>query len=196
MSDKPEGSSPNSGPSPTRPKPRLKHIQVALDRATAKNKNAPGWPRLVASLRRNQSAINEALIAANAALLETAEWLRNRVASLESEVANQPFAPLLAPPLPAQSAAAEPSNNVQQRLYEIGSLLREQDSRIASLGRKLDQRARLATEEEQRVDQLRRQLLELAAKLEQSEQRTLDERRLLLEHQKELNHALMRLLGE
>ena len=34
MSDKPEGSSANSGPSATRPKPRLKHIHVALDRAT------------------------------------------------------------------------------------------------------------------------------------------------------------------
>jgi len=72
-------------PAPVVEKPRLKQAQAAVGRAFQKNENARGWPRFLRGLRRNQETINDSLIRAARALLETVEWLRNRFAVYERE---------------------------------------------------------------------------------------------------------------
>src|SRR5205814_854234 len=66
-------------------KPRLKHAQAAVGRALLKNESARGWPRFLRGIRRNQETINDSLIRAVRALLETLEWLRNHFTLFERE---------------------------------------------------------------------------------------------------------------
>lgn len=69
-------------------KPRLKQIENALDRASAKNGVNGSWPRFVRTFWRNQEAINEALIKATRAFLETVDWMRGKFPLLESRLSN------------------------------------------------------------------------------------------------------------
>lgn len=65
-------------------KPRVKSVQRALDRASAKNQAHRKWPRLLRGLRRNQETVNESLINGIHALLDTLEWLREKFKLLEA----------------------------------------------------------------------------------------------------------------
>ncbi|GEM_PF-2969044 len=58
-----------------RKKTALQKAVEALDRARGKHLKAARWPRLLRSLRRNQEAIDEALISAAEALAREAEQM-------------------------------------------------------------------------------------------------------------------------
>ena len=79
----------SSAPQPGQNKPHLKRAHGALERAVMKNDGVSRWPRFLRGLRRNQGAINEALIRSVGAVVETVEWLRRNFVLLESRVGDQ-----------------------------------------------------------------------------------------------------------
>jgi SAM-dependent methyltransferase len=184
---------PQASAAPLEEKPRLKRARVALDRASSKNASAPGWPRFLRRLRRNQGAINEALIQIAAAFLETLEWLHKKMALLDLRFAD------------LSKGSQEQRRQLQQQLDLRARQIAEQDGRadtlrkqLAELDQKLEQQARRATEDEVAAAQLRRQLLELEGRLERSlDERQHGERRLderAVEQQKQildLNYKLL-----
>jgi SAM-dependent methyltransferase len=160
-------------------KPRLKRARVQLDRASSKNGGARGWPRFLRGLRRNQSAVNEALIRVASALLETLEWVHKKVALLDARFAD------------LSRGSQEQQHQFQQQLELRARQIGEQEGRAAAqrqqlveLDRKLEQQARRATEDEVVAAQQRQQLSD--------QERRLDER--IDEQQKqllELNYKLL-----
>jgi O-antigen chain-terminating methyltransferase len=160
-------------------KPRLKRARVELDRASSKNGGARGWPRFLRGLRRNQSAVNEALIRVASAFLETLEWVHKKVALLDARFAD------------LSRGSQEQQQQFQQQLDLRAHQIAEQERRavaqrqqLAEFDRKLEQHARRATEEEVVAVQQRQQLIE--------RERRLDER--IVEQQKqllELNYKLL-----
>ena len=150
------------------PKPRLKHAEVALERARAKNGSGRGWRRYVTALRRNQAAVNDALIDADRALVETAEWLREQSTSLASQAATRTAVSDLASLMQEQT---ERLSVLARDVGELASVVRQQGRLIEALQRKVELRAQLATEQEQRAELQRRQLVELERRLARSEQR-------------------------
>ena len=68
---------------------RLEGARGALDRATAKNEKARGWPRFLRGLRRNQAAINESLVRAVRSIVEAAERLREKINFLDRRLSDQ-----------------------------------------------------------------------------------------------------------
>jgi hypothetical protein len=75
---------------------RIREAKSSLDRAFNKNAVASSWPRFLRSLRRNQGAVNESLIAAVSSALEALAVLRDEhaisrsSADLESPGAQPP----------------------------------------------------------------------------------------------------------
>ncbi|CAN5600476.1 hypothetical protein BH20VER1_BH20VER1_18730 [soil metagenome] len=61
----------------------LSRARTALKRASAKSDAARGWPRLLRWLRRDQNALNEALIDAIGALLKANDRQRERFDAAE-----------------------------------------------------------------------------------------------------------------
>lgn len=66
-----------------RMEPSLQKAASALDRARAKHGQARRWPRIFRFLRRNQEAVDEALLGALEGVLSEVERLTLRAASLE-----------------------------------------------------------------------------------------------------------------
>src|SRR2546423_15658550 len=73
-------------PPPGQNKPRLKRARGAIERAAMQNDGARRWPRFLPGLRRNQGAINEALVRAVCAAIQTIESLPRHLHLLETRV--------------------------------------------------------------------------------------------------------------
>jgi O-antigen chain-terminating methyltransferase len=183
-----------SAPQPVQNKPRLKRARGALERAVMKNDGVRRWPRFLRGLRRNQSAINEALIRAVGAVVETVEWLRQNFVLLERRVGDQ-------------------SRRSERHAHHLAELTRQleirarqaegQRQQIGRIERRIEQQARRATAEEQRraeerkrfIEEQQKQLLELSGKLLLGE-RQLIELRDFINAQQRQNTENAGLLGE
>jgi SAM-dependent methyltransferase len=190
-----------SAPQLAQNKPRLKRAQGALERAVMKNDGVRRWPRFLRGLRRNQSAINEALIRAVGAVVETVEWLRRNFVLLENRVGDQNRR--------SERHAhhlAELTRQLEIRARQAGvqeGRLEWQRQQIGEIERRIEQQARHATAEEQRraeernrfIEEQQKQFLELSSKLLRGE-RQLIELRDFINAQQRQNTENAGLLGE
>jgi SAM-dependent methyltransferase len=186
---------PQEPASGTQQKPRLKHAQVALDRASSKNAGTSGWPRFLQGLRRNQGAVNEALIKVAGAVLETLEWVHKKVALVDARFAD------------LSRGSQEQQRQFQQQLDSRVRQAAEQEGRaaaqreqLAEVDRKLEHQARRATEEEVVAAQQRRQLIEqeriLEERIVEQEKQLLELNYKLLAYQTEIGERLERRVAQ
>jgi SAM-dependent methyltransferase len=136
-----------------------------------KNDGVRRWPRFLRGLRRNQGAINEALIRAVGAVVETVEWLRRNFVVLDSRVGDQSRR--------SDRHAhhlAELTRQLEIRVHQAGvqaGRLEGQRQQIGEIERRIEQQARHATAEEQRraeernrfIEEQQKQFLELSDKI-------------------------------
>jgi SAM-dependent methyltransferase len=162
-------------------KPRLKYVQRAVDRAAAKSEVSGKWPRFLRRIRRNQEAVNEAVISALQKLLETNTWMREKTAIVDLRIADQSnkteeYQARLADvdrklqELCHQAAAQENATQMQlvgltelrQDFAQHAQRAAEQENRFAKMVEKIEEGH---TRPEQRNQDHARELLDLSSKL-------------------------------
>jgi len=183
-----------SAPQPAQNKPHLKRARGALERAVMKNDGVSRWPRFLRGVRRNQGAINEALIRAVGAVVETVEWLRRSFVLLESRVGDQNrrserHAHHLAELTRQLEIRARQAEGQRQQIGEIERRI-EQQARQANV-----QEKRRAEERDQFTEKQQKQFLDLNDKILLGT-RQLSELRDFINAQQRQNTENAGLLGE
>lgn len=147
-------------------KPRLKSAKDGLNRAAIKNKVSHGWPSFLRVFRRNQGAVNEGLIKATGAVIETSEWLRENVKFLRLQL-----------------------DEFHRRAEAHRNLLAEFENKLEHLGQdaRRQQRQRIETNEQQHQHEKR--LSEIEKFVREQQNQTAEEHRQFLAQQNLLAEA-------
>lgn len=176
-------------------KPRLRHAKDGLDRAAIKNEVSHGWPRLLRVLRRNQGAVNEGLIKATGAVLETSEWLRENIIFLKLQLdefhrraeAERHFLAEFENKLLGhirQSAAQEQRSDEQQRqIMSLQERLKEYhrlaDKQLSNFEEHRDETIARLQGASQQQQQHERRVIEIEKFVQEQQKQTVEEHRQL-----------------